>query len=426
MNIFFSKKQLIFSEHCSGPLAMLQALSGATAEQVSTKETWAEYTKKKTAGLTRTEHAHMLECWDLCNDIDALFVRLGGLHVRDAFIYEYAGIYGQRVGSQSLRYALSQFIVGWYGLYKTSLMEPAEKRTMVAAIQGGRFARVRATNLKQQIVKALDLPARLARGMDFNAPDTGYARSSASDFHDAGIGARRKKRPLEDDAPMSEAQRRVIELPELPMEMWEMIGERITDWQTLGAFSLTCRRFNRIATRTVKSPGGERTWHAVQGSRLCIAWHINDAQAAVALQRAYELVGYQVDGYGPKDRDASTEEARALIRRDVCSFPGQFAMACHWLNMMWAPCSTALLYELSSLRGECERFYTEFGRKLGAGYLSRGTLFLALAHVGYLVITAERGAPLHCIEARMKMRVVRITDDTIPFAPPTTLAIDST
>lgn len=393
---------------------LLHELGGVAPEQVPTKAAWIAYAKR-----ARRTYALKPAMWDLCVDIDALFARLESASLRAAFVRTYRE-QNADFTSESVAYLLSQFIIGWYGLYRIRLLDPAGtpsdrvQEPQVVALQGSRFARLESPGLKDSIVNGLGLTTRLARRVKLVIPTlTGLPTSSSRKLSNPARVARHKKRPLEEDAPAPAGQRRaLVELPTLPIELWRMIAERITDWQTIVAFSVTCQRFNRVASCS---------WLFAQRGRVSVAWSNRDPVAAAAVLRAYETVHYQIGARGWTAQNAKTDQDRERVRREVNVFPGQFAMAWHWVNMMWTWSPAIRTYDLYGIQSECHRFYMTFANKLGAGPISRGALMLALAHSGYLVVERADALPSDSIRANMQLRIAQITGDRVSFAPHTEL-----
>ena len=397
---------------------LLRELFDFTPEQMPSKSAWKKYVDN-----APWNSRLVLSFWDMCGDVETLFERPEFKDARAAFVRAYKAHETSYARTPwGMVSALCHFLVGWYGLYTAELMHPIRPRMdraqYLVAIQGMRFGRLGRIDVKKTIVAALNLPKRISRHATFEVPEKRWFGDNHNKFHSVGSIARRKKRPIDEDAPVSDAQRRLVELPELPTEIWEMIAERISDWRTLVAFVLTCRRFYRISKRTVKGPIAERTWLQNQRSRLAIAWSINDPIAEAALTRAFEKVRYQVNGLGWARQSVKTDEDRERVRRETNVCAGEFAMACHYIAMMWEYAPTRE-YDLHYIRRECKTFYLSVSSRLGAGYVGRGTFLLALAHLRYLIIFTDAmiSGPSSYIRACMQPRIVQITGDSVAFAP---------
>lgn len=261
-----------------------------------------------------------------------------------------------------------------------------------------------------------------------------HPRDSRPEFQSAGVQARRKKRPIDADAPVSDAHRRITEpsddaTPWLPTELWTIIAAYICDWQTLTAFSVTCWRFYRIVMRKEPQKYLQTTimteWRCRQRNRIAMSWLYYDDAIAGLMRRALETARYQINYSGWWPLLVQNDEDREEAYHKLYATPGQFALACNWISMMWMPSPVARKYNLCVIADECSETYNRFDEKLGACDISRGVFLLALVHGGHVDVPDLRSFrhfdKRHVVYARMQPRVAAITGDSISFATPARL-----
>lgn len=90
---------------------LVHEISGIAPDVIPTRDAFRRYIQANPRSLLTAKF------WDICTDIDALFDRLGGSHVRAAFVLAYKHHDGWN-SDTALLYRLSSFILGWYGLYE--------------------------------------------------------------------------------------------------------------------------------------------------------------------------------------------------------------------------------------------------------------------------------------------------------------------